>query len=116
MFEHVQLSEYVNVEHIRGAKEFLTAMGFGMETAEPHAVEAIASTVGNYLAPCLYSSAAALGFTIDRVERTDQHEPTQVDLDIPDLFTLKQGTAALVSFKWTAFCDSEPRLTTQVKW
>jgi 2,4-diaminopentanoate dehydrogenase len=114
--EHVQLSEYVNVEHIRGAKEFLTAMGFGMETANPQAVEAIAGTVGNYLTPYLHSSAQAMGFTVDRIERTDQHQPTPVDLDVPDLFILKKGTAALVSFKWTAFCDGEPRLTTQVKW
>jgi 2,4-diaminopentanoate dehydrogenase len=114
--KHVQLNEYVNVEHITGTAEFLGAMGFGMATAEPAAVEMVAGTVGNYLTPYLHSSAEKIGLTVDRIERTDQHLPTPQDLDIPGLFTLKAGTAGLVSFKWTAFCDGEPRLTTQVKW
>jgi len=42
--------------------------------------------------------------------------PTPVDLDVPGLFTLKAGTAGLVSFRWTAYCDGRPRLSTQVKW
>ena len=114
--EHVQLSEFVNVEHISGATEFLTAMGFGMETASPEAVEVIARTVGNYLTPYLYSSADRMGLSVERVEREDLHVPTPVDLDVPGLFTLKAGTAGLVSFRWTAYCDGRPRLSTQVKW
>jgi hypothetical protein len=114
--EKVSLTEVVNVEHITGGAEFLIGMGFGMETASPEAVDMIARTVGNYLTPYLYSSAERMGLRVDRVEREDFHLPTPLDLDVPGLFTLKAGTAGLVSFRWTAYCDGQPRLSTQVKW
>lgn len=114
--ERLQVSEYINIEHITGGAEFLAAMGFGMETAAPEAVEAIAGTVANYLTQPLRLSAAAMGLTIDRIERADQHVATPVDLDVPNLFTLRAGTAALVSFRWTAHCEGGTQLIMEVKW
>jgi hypothetical protein len=114
--EHVALHEYVNVEHIKGGAEFLIGMGFGMEAADPHSVEAIAAIVANYLTQYLHHAANALGLTISRIEREDAHVTTAVDLAVPDLFTLKAGTVALVRFKWTAYCDDGTTLSTAVNW
>jgi 2,4-diaminopentanoate dehydrogenase len=113
---NISLSESINVEHISGGAEFLTVMGFGMEGADPQAVEAVAGTVSNYLTPYLYYAADQMGVEIDRLERDDEHVCTPVDIDIPDLFTLTAGTVALVRFRWTAYSDGRPVLSTQVNW
>lgn len=114
--ERVSLSEYVNVEHITGGAEFLSVMGFGMETADPDAVNAVAGTVANYLTQYLHYAAEAMGLTIERLEREDEHLPAPADLEIPGVFTLKAGTVALVRFRWTAHCEEGPTLSTQVNW
>jgi len=114
--ERISLAEYVNIEHITGGAEFLTVMGFGMQTAHPDAVEAVASTVGNYLIQSLYCAAHHMGLTIERLEREDGHVTTPVDIDIPGLFKLEAGTVALVRFRWTAECADGPTLSTQVNW
>jgi hypothetical protein len=57
-----------------------------------------------------------MGLTVQRIEREDAHLTTPVDLDVPDLFTLKAGTVALVRFRWTAYCAEGPMLSTQVNW
>jgi len=112
----ISLSEYINVEHISGGAEFLTVMGFGMKTTDPQTVDAVAGTVFNYLTPYLYYVADQTGLKIDRLERDDEHIVTPVDIEIPDLFTLNAGTVALVRFRWTAYSDDNPVLSTQVNW
>lgn len=112
----ISLSEYINVERISGGAEFLTVMGFGMTATDPQTVEAVAGTVSNYLTPYLYYAAEQMGFTIDRLERDDEHVATEVDIEIPDLFTLQAGTVALVRFRWTAYSGGRPVLSTQVNW
>jgi hypothetical protein len=57
-----------------------------------------------------------MGLEIQRIEREDQHVATPADLEVPDLFTLKAGTVALVRFRWTAYCEDKPILSTQVNW
>jgi 2,4-diaminopentanoate dehydrogenase len=114
--ERLALREYVNVEHIKGGAEFLTGMGFGMESADPQAVEAIAGIVANYLTQYLHHFADATGLTVQRIEREDSHVSTPVDIDIPDLFTLRSGTVALVGFTWTAYTEEGPTLSTSVNW
>ena len=114
--QRISLSEYINVEHISGGAEFLTVMGFGMTATDPQTVDAVAGTVSNYLTPYLYYVADQMGLTIDRLERDDEHIVTPVDIEIPDLFTLKAGSVALVRFRWTAYRDDNPVLSTQVNW
>jgi hypothetical protein len=112
----ISLSEYINVEHISGGAEFLTVMGFGMQATDPQAVEAVAGTVCNYLTPYLYYTADQMGLPIQRLDRDDEHVMTAVDIEIPGLFTLHAGTVALVRFRWTAYADGKPVLSTQVNW
>jgi 2,4-diaminopentanoate dehydrogenase len=114
--EHMELNEYVNCEHMPGAGEFLTLMGFGMETADPEGTEKIAGTISNYLVETLYYAAEKMGIAIDKVERQDYCANTPEDLDIPNLFKLKAGTVALVCYRWTAYSEGKPRLSTQVNW
>lgn len=114
--ERISLSEYVNIEHITGGAEFLTIMGFGMQATQPEMVDAVAGTVNNYLTQSLYYAAHHMGLTIERLERDDDHISTPADIEIPDLFTLKAGTVALVRFRWTAYCTDGPTLSTQVNW
>jgi hypothetical protein len=112
----ISLSEYINVEHISGGAQFLTVMGFGMRADDIQAVDTVAATVANYLTQYLYYAADQMGLTIERLERDDEHIATPVDIEIPGLFTLKAGTVALVRFRWTAYCDGQPMLSTQVNW
>jgi len=114
--QRISLSEYINVEHISGGAEFLTVMGFGMQATDPATVEAVAGTVSNYLTPYLYYAADQMGLHIERLERDDEHINTSVDIEIPDLFTLKAGTVARVRFRWIAYADGKPVLSTQVNW
>lgn len=66
--QHISLAECVNCESMLGAGEFLSIMGFGMETVNKESTERIAATVKNYLAQYLYFAAEKMGREIERIE------------------------------------------------
>ncbi len=112
----VRQCEYFNCQHMENPAETLKIIGFGTTPEElEHNVDGV-QFPDNYLRQEIAQMADHLGIELDRIERTPHHVFSEEAFDVPGIFPIARGTAAVISYRWTGYTRGEPCLSTQTVW
>jgi hypothetical protein len=114
--EFVRIGEYFNCQNLENAVEVLKIIGFGTTPEELAANTIAAQFPSNKIPETVAHMADMLGITLDRIERTTHHYFAEETFDVPGIFAIERGTAAMISYRWTGYSKGRPRLSNQIHW
>jgi 2,4-diaminopentanoate dehydrogenase len=114
--QSVQMREFFNHQHLENAAELLKIIGFGSTPEDLARNTDAALFPDNYIRQTVAQMGDNLGISLDRIERTSHHVFADEDFDVPGIFPIARGTAAVISYKWTGYSEGRACLSTQNFW
>lgn len=114
--ELIRIDEYFNCQNFENAVEVLKIIGFGTTPEELAANTIAAQFPSNKIPETVAHMADMLGIKLDRIERTSHHYFAEETFDVPGIFEIERGTAAMISYRWTGYSNGRPRLSNQIYW
>jgi 4-hydroxy-tetrahydrodipicolinate reductase len=112
----VRMQECFNCQNLENPVETLKIIGFGTSPEELARNTAGVQFPDNYIRQTVAYMGDILRIPLERIERTPHHVFASEDFDVPGIFPIRRGTAAVISYKWTGFSQGRARLSSQTVW
>jgi 2,4-diaminopentanoate dehydrogenase len=112
--ERIDVTEAFDMSAV--PEEFSRAFGVGLPADDADRSAMARELLNQYLPPTISYVCDAMEVEIDRIEQSHRFTTAEQDYPLPAGYTLKRGTVAMMTSRWTALHHGEPFFVLEGHW